>query len=160
MTRRERAAGLAMLLAALGFIVSINLLNVDSFIVKQNIQREIRGVNDKAFAQGRADLDAQYFLDLSDDAIPPLVAAYRTKSTPVPVKEKIGASLACFRYIRNQDSREYSWQSFHFARFSADNALSNVKKNLDAYKIIDTDWPYQVETPQGEQFPCYQYYYD
>ena len=160
MTRRERVAGLAMVLAALGFIVSISLLNVDSFIVKQNIQREIRGVNDKAFAQGRADLDAQYFLDLSDDAIPPLVAAFRTKSTPVLVKEKIGASLACFRYIRNQDPREYPWQSFHFARLSADNALSGVKKNLDAYKIIDKDWPYQVETPAGEQFPCYQCYYD
>src|SRR5215216_4237779 len=84
MTRRERAVGLAMVLASLGFIVSLNLLNVDSFIVRQNIQREIEGVNDEVSTQGRADLDVQYFLDLSDDAIPSLVSAYRTKSTPTP----------------------------------------------------------------------------
>ncbi len=109
-SRRERAVGLGMVLAALGFIVSLSILNVDSFIVKQNIQREIRGVDDKAFTQGRADLDAQYFLDLSDDAVPSLVSAFQTKSVPVAVKEKIGASLACIRYTRNQDTRKYPWQ--------------------------------------------------
>ena len=51
-THRERAAGLAMVLASLGFIVSLNLLNVDSFIVKQNIQREIRGGADKTSVAG------------------------------------------------------------------------------------------------------------
>ncbi|MGE5642021.1 MAG: DUF4153 domain-containing protein [Byssovorax cruenta] len=160
MTRRERAVGLAMVLAALGFIISINLLNVDAFIVRQNVQREIRGLNDKAFAQGRADLDVQYFLDLSDDAIPPLVSAYQSKSLPMPVKEKIGASLACFRYSREQDTRKFPWQSFHFSRYYADRAFAEVKKDLDAYKIIDKDWPVKVQTAGGEEFSCYQNYYD
>jgi hypothetical protein len=160
MIRRERAVGLAMILAALGFIVSINLLNVDAFIVRQNVQRELRGVNDKAFAQGRADLDVQYFLDLSDDAIPSLVSAYQAKSLPVPVKEKIGGSLACFRYIRHQDTRQLPWQSFHFSRYYADRAFAEVKKDLDAYKIIDRDWPTKVQTPEGKELSCYQNYYD
>ncbi len=159
-SRRERAVGLGMVLAALGFIVSLSILNVDSFIVKQNIQREIRGVDDKAFTQGRADLDAQYFLDLSDDAVPSLVSAFQTKSVPVAVKEKIGASLACIRYTRNQDTRKYPWQSFHFSRYYADSALSQVKKDLDTYKIIDKDMPVKVETPSGIESSCYQYYYD
>src|SRR6185369_942048 len=94
-TRRERAVGLAMIVAALGFIISLNLLNVDSFIVKQNIQREVRGATDNAFAQGRADLDAQYFLDLSDDAVPSLVSAFQSNAMPVAVREKIGLSLTC-----------------------------------------------------------------
>jgi hypothetical protein len=160
MTRRKRAVGLSMILAALGFIITINLLNVDAFIVRQNIQRELRGVNDKVFAQGRADLDAEYFLDLSDDAIPSLVAAFRQKSMPVPVKEKIGAALACFRYVRNPDERTYPWQSFHFSRYYADRAFAEVKKDLDVYKIVDKDWPMKVQTPGGEQFSCYQNYYD
>jgi len=160
MNRRERAVGLAMILVALGFIISINLLNVDAFIVKQNVQRELRGINDKAFAQGRADLDAQYFLDLSDDAIPALVSAYQGKSLPVPVKAKIGASLACFRYRRGQAAREFPWQSFHFSRYYADRAFTEVKKDLDAYKIVDKDWPVKVQTPGGEEFSCYQNYYD
>ena len=158
--RRERIIGLAMMLASLGFVISLGLLNVDSFIVKQNIQREIRSTTDKTFAQGRADLDAQYFVDLSDDAIHPLVSAFQGKSLPIPVKEKVGAALACKRYEHGQDQRKYPWQSFHFSRLNADNGFKVVKKELDAYKIVDKDWPVQVETPSGTEFPCYQYYYD
>ncbi len=158
--RRERAVGLAMALASLGFVVSLSLLNVDAFIVRQNIQRELRSGGDQPAAQSRVDLDAQYFLDLSDDAIPPLVEAFHSKSLPVSVKEKIGAALTCKRYQRDQAEQDYPWQSFHFSRLSADIAFEQVNKELDAYKIIDAELPYQVKTPGGEEFPCYQYYYD
>ena len=160
MLRRERAVGLVMVLAALGFVISLSVLNVDAFIVKQNIEREIRGTGDETIAQGRADLDAQYFLDLSDDAVPSLVNAYQTQFLPAPVREKVGASLACIRYTRDLDQRDLPWQSFHFSRFNADRALAEVKKELDAYKILDKDLPVMVETPAGEEFSCWQYYYD
>jgi hypothetical protein len=160
MLRRERAVGLVMVLAALGFVISLSALNVDAFIVKQNIEREIRGTGDGTIAQGRADLDAQYFLDLSDDAVPSLVSAYRTQPLPAAVREKVGASLACIRYTRDLDQRDLPWQSFHFSRFYADRALAEVKKELDAYKILDKDLPVMVETPAGEEFSCWQYYYD
>ena len=158
--RRERWIGLGMVLASLGFVISLNLLNVDAFIVKQNVQREIRSINDKTFAQGRADLDAQYFLDLSEDAIPPLVRAFQSKSMPDSVKEKIGAALACKLYQDGQNTRTYPWQSFHFSRWTADRGFGEVKGELSTYKIVDKDWPFKVETPSGEEFPCYQNYYD
>ena len=158
--RRERLMGLAMILAALGFIVSLNVLNVDAFIVRQNVQREIRSTTDKAFAQDRADLDAQYFLDLSDDAIPPLVDAFQSHSVPDPVKEKIGAALACKWYERQQAESQTSWQGFHFSRLSADTAFKQVEPELDAYQIVDKDWPVMVETPGGEEFSCFPYYDD
>jgi hypothetical protein len=158
--RRERLIGLAMILAALGFIVSLSVLNVDSFIVEQNVQREIRSTTDKAFAQGRADLDAQYFLDLSDDAIPPLVNAFRSDSVPEPVKEKIGAALVCKLNERQPAESPIPWQGFHFSRLHADTAFGQVKKELDAYQIIDKDWPVMVETPGGEEFSCFPYYDD
>jgi hypothetical protein len=158
--RRERAIGLAMILAALGFILSLNALNVDAFIVQQNVQREIRSTTDQAFARGRADLDAQYFVDLSDDAIPPLVNAFHSKSMPATVKEKIGAALACKLYERQQTESEIPWQGFHFSRWNADKVFQQVDRELNAYRIIDGDWPVRVETPGGEEFPCYQYYYD
>ncbi len=157
---RERHVALMMVLASLGFVISLSLLNVDAFIVKQNIQREIRSTTDKTFAQGRADLDAQYFLDLSEDAIPPLVNAFHSKLLPVSVKEKVGAALVCKRYEHQQDTRKYPWQSFHFSRFNANVGFKEVNKELDAYKIIDKDWPMKIKTPSGEEFPCYQYYYD
>jgi hypothetical protein len=158
--RRERAIGLAMVLASLGFIVSLNVLNVDAFIVRQNIQREIRSSTDKAFAQGRADLDAQYFLDLSDDAIPPLVSAFQSKALPASVKEKVGAALTCKQYDHQQVESKIPWQGFHFSRLNADTAFARVSKDLKTYKVIDKDWPVIVETPSGVEFSCFPYYYD
>lgn len=157
---RERRVGLAMVLASLGFIVSLNVLNVDAFIVQENLQREIRSATDPAYARGRADLDVQYFLDLSDDAIPPLVNAFHSKALPAAVKEKVGAALTCKQYQRRSEERPVPWQGFHFARWNADKAFQTVNKELKAYRITDTDWPVQVTTPGGEEFPCYQNYYD
>ena len=160
MLRRERAVGLVLVLAALGFVLSLNLLNVDAFIVRQNLQREIRSTTDQTFAQGRADLDAQYFVNLSDDAIPPMVNAFHSKAVPSSVREKIGAALACKLYEREQAETEIPWQGFHFSHWSADTALNQVNKELQTYDVIDKDFPAVVETPGGEEFPCYQYYYD
>jgi len=158
--RRERAIGFAMVLASLGFVLSLGLLNVDAVIVRQNIQREIRGAAGQVFTQGGVDLDAQYFLDLSDDAVPALVDGFQNTSLPIPVREKVGAALACKRYDRVQDSREIPWQSFHLSRFIADRSFAEIKKDLEAYKITNTDWPVTVVTPGGDEFSCWQYYYD
>jgi hypothetical protein len=151
-TRRERMAALAMIIASLGFVISINILNVDSFIVKQNIQRELSGVD--------VELDSQYFLGLSDDAVPALASAFVNKSLPSSVNEKIGAALTCMRYEREQDDREYPWQAFHFSRYNADAAFARIDKKLDTYKITSTDGPVMVTVPGGDEFSCYEYYED
>jgi hypothetical protein len=88
------------------------------------------------------------------------VSAFRAKSVPVSVKVKVGAALACKLYQDKQNTHKYPWQSFHFSRWNADKGFQEVKKDLEAYKIIDKDWPFQVQTPGAEQFPCYQNYYD
>ncbi len=160
MLRRERMAGLAMVLASLGFVISLSVLNVDSFIVRQNIQRELRGVSGQTVTQGNSELDAQYFLGLSDDAVPALVDAFTNKSLPDAVHDKVGAALACKRHERGQDTEKLSWQSFHLSRWNASLAFERINKDLDVYKIIDTDWPVMVETPGGEEFSCSQYNYD
>jgi len=156
MLRRERGIGLAMVLTALGFVISLSALNVDAFIVKQNVQREIRGQAETP-TTGRVDLDVNYFLGLSDDAVPALVDALHSKSLPGPVKEKIGAALICIRYTRLGESH-LPWQSFHFSRFYAGRALASVKKDLDSYEMVETDM--KVKTPGGEEFSCWQYYSD
>jgi Domain of unknown function (DUF4153) len=156
--RRERAAGLAMVLASLGFVISLSLLNVDAFIVSENVQRELRGVTDKSITQGgRVDLDAQYFLDLSDDAVPALAKAFQNVSLPITVHEKLGAALFCKRYQRQQYTNKISWQSFHLARFSGDKTFAKLKNDLDAYKVTSTQWPVKINTPSGTEFSCYYY---
>ncbi len=148
--RRDRAFAFAAVIAALGFAVSLSLLNVDAFIVKQNIQRD----------GGKVALDSQYFLNLSDDAVPALVDAYRTPSLPAPVKEKVGAALACIRYNRSLDQRDLPWQSFHLSRFFADQSLALVKASLDKYQLNDSQYPAQVISPSGQLSNCSYPYFD
>jgi hypothetical protein len=153
--RKERLFTFAMLIASFGFAMTLPILNVDAFIVNQNVQREVN-----AQAKKNVDLDAQYFLDLSDDAVPTLVAAYQTPTLPDSVREKVGASLACIHYQRGLDTRESAWQSFHFATVNADKALASIQNDLKAYKIDDTSYPVIVSTPSGDDFSCSSYYYD
>jgi hypothetical protein len=149
--RKERMFAFAMLIASFGFAISLPILNVDAFIVKQNIQRELNG-------NAVEDLDSQYFIELSDDAIPPLVDALQTPALPDSVHEKVAAALACIRYSRpNLDD---SWQSFHFSRLQADNALASVSSQIDSFDIDDAEYPYKAVSPDGEEYPCSQYYYD
>ncbi len=158
--RRERMFMFAALIASFGFAVSLPILNVDAFIVNKNIQREIHTQKDLNLTQGgRADLDAQYFLDLSDDAVPALVKAYQTPSLPDPVREKVGASLACINYQRRLDDRKLTWQSLHLATFNADKALAAIKKDLKKFIVDENQFPNKVTTPSGEEFFCSSYYY-
>lgn len=153
--RKERMFAFAMLIASFGFAASLPILNVDAFIVDQNIQRELKGTAVEK-------LDSVYFVELSDDAIPPLVDALRSPTLPDSVHEKVGAALACIRYNRDLrlDDREYTWQSFHFSRLAADNALASAKAEIDTFEIDDSEYPVLAISPNREEFYCSSYYYD
>lgn len=153
--RKERMFAFAMLIASFGFAISLPILNVDAFIVNQNIQRELKGGNVE-------DLDSQYFIELSDDAIPPLVTALQTSTLPDPVHEKVAAALACIRYSRDLrlSDLEYSWQSFHISRLNADTALNSVTAEIDAFEIDETEYPQKAISSSGEEYYCSSYYYD
>ncbi|MBL8077847.1 MAG: DUF4173 domain-containing protein [Anaerolineales bacterium] len=164
-THKERYFTFALLVASFGFAISLPIVNVDAFIVRQNIAHEIKSVttsgnSGSSRVEGEDNFDEQYLTQLSDDAVPALVTAFKEKSVSTDLHEQVGASLACVRYDREQEKREYSWQSFNFARFNADNALTSVDKNLDEYEIIKEDWTAKVVTPSGEEFQCSTYYYD
>jgi hypothetical protein len=162
--RRERNFTFALLVACFGFAASLPILNVDAFIVRQNIAHEIKSVSSSSLAsrteRTEGGLDEQYLIRLSDDAVPALVTAFKDVSVSDELHEQVGSSLACVRFERDQDKQKLSWQSFHFARFNADQALASVKKDLDQYKVTDEDWPTAVTTPLGEEFQCWAYYYD
>jgi hypothetical protein len=160
--RKERLFTFAMLIASFGFAMTLPILNVDAFIVNQNVQREIlMSLPGSQLARTSiVDLDTAYFLDLSDDAVPALVEAYQTPTLSDSVREKVGASLACIHYEHGLDTRELSWQSFHVATVNADKALASISTDLKAYKIDDTNYPVIVSTPSGDDFSCSPYYYD
>jgi hypothetical protein len=141
--RRERAFAFTALATALGFVLSLGIMNVDGFIVRQNVDRAIRG----------EEFDASYLTNLSTDAVPVLAAAYRTQSLPAPVKEGVGAALAC--YAANQlQNRDSAWQSFHLSRTNAIQELKLLEPDLESYQSEVGDWNYTVTTPSGDEVQC------
>jgi hypothetical protein len=163
--RKERAFTFALLIASFGFAASLPIVNVDAFIVRQNIAHEIKSVTSIAGEEntrngGAENFDEQYLTQLSDDAIPVLVAAFKDKRVSDELHEQVGVALACIRHERNQNGDEHEWQSFHLARLNADEALARIAPALDEFQITDEAWPTLLTTPSGVETQCWPDYYD
>jgi hypothetical protein len=142
----ERIFAMAALLASLGFALSLGLMNVDGFIVRQNVDRAVRG----------EELDVTYLADISTDAIPALAAAYRTQPLSASVKEGVGAALACYSAEYKNDS--LPWQSFHLDRWRAAKILVSLEADLQGYEWEDGDWNNKVISPSGRSYSCNRYW--
>ena len=142
---------LAALVASVGFAATLPLLNVDAFIVRANIQRAADG----------AELDASYFTELSPDALPALVDALHSDVLADPVRDALGAALACLRSRRADASPDLDWRSFHLARWQESTLLASLKDELKGYTVNDKEWPARVTTPLGKEYNCgYNYWMD
>jgi len=149
--QRQRLFALAALLASVGFALSLALLDVDSFIVRQNIQR---------FERGEA-LDVGYLASLSADAVPVMVNLYQAGGVEPATRERLGAALACYQFRAGSRSPDTSWQVFHISDHRASSALAQVAGGLTGYKVDDSaSWPITVTTPQGLEFDCYSSTFD
>jgi hypothetical protein len=140
---RQRTFALAALVASLGFALSLGFMNVDGFIVRQNVDRAVQGET----------FDVSYLTSLSTDSVPALAAAYLTPSLPAPVKEGVGAALACYAANQNRDNNPLPWQSFHFSRANAARILTSLDTDLAQY-YLNSGHNYSVVTPSGEEYRC------
>jgi hypothetical protein len=106
--RPDRFA-LGVLIAGLGFVATLDLLNPDAFIVRRNFDRYQRG-------QGST-LDARYLARLSDDAVPAL--AQIVDRLPPAERQIVDGRLAALGRQRYQNAEWRRWQAFHLARWEA-----------------------------------------
>lgn len=111
---KQRYFAFAAIIAGLGFITSLNLINVDAMIVRQNFQR---------YQQGGS-LDIPYLISLSEDALPALADLY-SQSSQLKEQEVLAGTIACHAEWNNQyqhtsqEYQKYGWYSFHFSRMRA-----------------------------------------
>lgn len=144
---RPQRLAILVVAAAIGFVATLNLINPDAFIVRQNLARY----------EKIHDLDAEYLTTLSDDALPALMLAWEQ----VQDDEQLVYDPACrydaffpeydripdaneptgecattletilYRHLTTrwhdyEDSTDWRrWQSAHLARWRAYRALSN-----------------------------------
>ncbi len=141
--RHERHLMAAILVAALGFAVSLAALNVDGFIVKQNVDRAVRG-------QG---LDVPYLVSLSTNSVPALEAIFVSPSYPGLTRDAVGAVLACRQRVHPLRS-SLDWRSFTLSAWWARNAMGTVKAQLDGYRFTDLEPPVKLLTPDSVLYEC------
>jgi hypothetical protein len=109
--QRLRAVPLAAAGALLGFVLTLNVVNVDALIVRHNVARAVDGRS----------LDIAYLNVLSADAVPTLVALRPT--VPASFASELDAVLACLAARIDDD---LPWQSATVARWRAQRALATV----------------------------------
>jgi Domain of unknown function (DUF4173) len=140
---RERVFALACVIAALGFAISLSLLNVDGFTAEQSILRA---------EQGRY-LNVADLASLSTDSVPVLVDEYLSPSIPTSIHEAIGAILLC-RHDATAQPSTMDWRSFTFSDWFADKAMEKILPQLaNGYHWNSSTR--QAHTPSNMVYDCY-----
>ena len=141
--RRERLFASAALMAALGFAISLSALNVDGFIVRQNVMR----------ASGGEPLDAPYLVSLSTDADPVLVELFAAAPGSTDTREAVGAVLAC--RAAGAERRPTDWRAFTFSRWRSNAAIMRIQAGLSGYHRLDGEQSTKVVAPSGVEYDCF-----
>jgi len=134
---RRRAFGLTALAAAAGFVLTLAVMNVDGFIVNQNVARlgdhAIITIEGEAMSDGRT-LDLAYLDNLSDDAVPALLAKFRAAPQGTP-RDAIGSSLACHSALWQQRHSDARWTAFNVPAARAAKLLVAAAPELSDYPV-------------------------
>jgi len=136
---------LATTAAVAGFVLTMNAVNIDSFILQRNIQR---------LQVEEAALDTNYLKALSSDAIPKMIQLANDPALTDQEKAEIRAVLACRADEYKEDSRK--WPSFLVPVFLAEKALKDNQPVLENARVIyDENGIRVVKTEYGKFFCGY-----
>jgi hypothetical protein len=148
LAEKRRYFTLALLLTITAFGASINLLNVDSTIVRANAER----------LRASGLLDVAYLASLSMDTVPVLIDEIE-KSTNEDSRQLL-AALAC-QALRADDFVEADeWQSFQFSQRNARFAWMELidQATLDRIESVENDNDlFDHVVIDGEAIDCWDY---
>ncbi len=144
-----RAFAPAAVGTVLGFALTLNVLNVDDFIVRRNTER----------ARAGSELDIVYLTGLSEDSVPAL-AALAGEASP-EIQKDLLPRLAC--QLASLDQRaSQAWPSTHLSVLQARSALEPWRAILSGYHV-DSEGPrygWTVRDPRGKTLGCFYPVYD
>jgi uncharacterized membrane protein (UPF0136 family) len=137
---------LALLISAFGFVTTMGVMNVDGFIVRQNVQRAVMG----------EEFDNDYLLTLSSDAVPELFRLASRDDLSAPIRSGLAANLACRAdLLKNQEPT--GWRSFNLSDHRARKILSQQTELWKDIKIQLGDYDGKQAVWENEVLNCYQY---
>jgi len=138
-TGHLRRIALVAVLSVVGFVATLNLLNVDAFITNRNTVR---------LAETGA-IDIDYLSTLSDDTMPGLI--HLAQESPSWVRAELLPYLACRHTLLSDRDERVSWQSYHLSHVKAQKLLANIEGDLRDYQVELTDRGWIVSGPDGKQ---------
>jgi hypothetical protein len=147
---RQRSFALALALVLVGFAASIALLNVDGFIVRENVAR----VASLPAGAEEGELDTGYLVGLSDDAVPALVEQFQSKTLAPTLHDDIGAVLACRASMAETNYRSLPWPAYHWARSRALTLYAQYSTLLAAYPVVWNENSGPAVKVHGSSRPC------
>lgn len=144
--RRRGHFAVALVAAAIGFGLTLGLVNVQGFIVRQNIAR----------AEAGKPLDMDYLTQLSWDAVPVLYDEYLKLTPGSEAYDKVSLSLSCFA-AELPDQPTHDWRGTTFSEIQARKILQDPQKhqiwNRYPTRWNETDRVYEIIT-DSEVIPC------
>ena len=127
---RLRHLALALFLVLLGFSLTLNLLHVDAFIAKRNLEHAAAGNK----------LDAYYLVwNLSSDGVPVLFEHFLSPETSPEMQKTLGAVLACRNAKSDLEEEAPFWASYHASRAKAERLFAENIQALNAYPLTEKD---------------------
>jgi hypothetical protein len=122
--KHTRLFATGLLVFAIGYTVTLDILNPDAFIVRQNLARYDRGL----------ELDVDYLGSLSDDAIPllmPLLYDYN---------QEIGAAVGPWLHYHlnrlDQRQEKAGWTSYHASHNRAYRLLDLNRELIEQFEPV------------------------
>lgn len=123
---RQRIFSLGVLLVMIGYLGTLNLMNVEQYIAERNIARAAEGY----------ELDSYYLSGFSVDALPAILAAYQSPGTPPEAHAYAGQWLSA-KLNQLEILRQYSGSTVFSANLSRDSAwaaLNAIRETLPEYE--------------------------
>jgi hypothetical protein len=160
---RQRRLALVMLIAGLGFVASLNIVNVDAFITVQNLARDHdETITDNLGRDGGQQTDIYYLSTLSADALPAMARAFNAATAAGGSRDVIAGALACSS-LQNDPLRhaDDGWRGFHLSRYRALQQWRIWRERPDFEELFvpnydDQDYVYWVLV-DGQPTSCYGY---
>lgn len=144
MRQKEKFFTFAIVIASIGFSVSICTMNVDGIIGRYNVNRTLE---DKHF-------NAPHLANLSSDLVPGLVQDFEQPNFSNEVHEGIGAALVCQQDKLDRWGDGKDWRSLDLSYILANNSLQSIKDELNPYELGKNEDGYYVKTPGGFKHQC------
>jgi len=156
--KAQRSFALATLIAASGFALTLNAINVDGLIVRQNIQRAIQDTQlsiDAENGQGSEEIfDSNYLHSLSTDATPALLGALENQRLSQEFRNELAGVLACQITTIADKSEAKNWKSYHWADARAWKLLKDHRRDFSPARVFKNEYGFWWVMVNGERRPC------